>query len=269
MEAMHSTRRLRTRRIESLSRVGWLAGLLGAVSLPAHAAEPVPTSSTRSVAVFAAASLTDAFKALGAAFEQAHPGVAVQFNFAGSSTLVQQIRDGAPADVFASADEPNMQKAADAGDLAGPARTFALNRLVIAVPAGNPSHIASLADLTKSGLTLALAAPQVPAGRYAAAAFAKAGVAVPPASQELDVRAVLNKVSLHEVDAGIVYVTDVRAASGKVDAIPIPDQYNVTARYPIAVLKTAADSRDAASFVDYVVSSAGQARLKEFGFMSP
>ena len=221
------------------------------------------------VTVFAAASLSDAFKAIGAAFEAAHPGVTVQFNFAGSSTLVQQIREGAPADVFASADEANMQKAADAGGLGGPARIFATNRLVIAVPAGNPNHVASLADLTKGGLSLALAAPQVPAGKYAAEAFAKAGLAVPAASQEVDVRAVLNKVALHEADAGIVYVTDIRAAGGKVDAIAIPDPHNVTARYPIAVLKAAASPRDAGSFVDYVVSPAGQAQLTQFGFMAP
>jgi molybdate transport system substrate-binding protein len=250
-----------------MHRLSVLAALLSLAAQPASAADPTPTS--HAITVSAAASLTEVFKAIGGAFQRAHPGTTVQFNFGASSTLVQQIRDGAPADVFASADEANMQKAADAGDLALPARIFAQNRLVIAVPAGNPTHIGSLADLTKSGLTLALAAPQVPAGKYAAEAFGKAGLAVPPASQELDVRAVLNKVALHEVDAGIVYVTDIRAAGGKVDAIAIPDQYNVTARYPIAVLKQAADVRDATAFVDYVVSPAAQAQLREFGFLPP
>jgi molybdate transport system substrate-binding protein len=223
----------------------------------------------RGVVVLAAASLTDAFKAISAEFEKAHPGVAVQFSFAGSSTLVQQIGEGAPADVFASADEANMQKAADAGELAGPARIFATNSLVIAVPAGNPKHIASLGDLTRSGLSLVLAAPAVPAGKYAAQAFAKAGLPVPSASQEVDVRAVLNKVALDEADAGIVYVTDIRAAGGKVEAVPIPEQYNVVARYPIAVLKHARDPNGAAAFVDFVLSPAGRTTLETFGFMAP
>jgi len=234
-----------------------------------HAAEPPSALAAGNVNVFAAASLTEGFTAIGAAFEREHSGVSVRFNFAGSSTLVQQIHEGAPADVFASADEANMQKAVDAGELAGPPRIFALNRLMIAVPAGNPSHIASLADLTKSGLKLALAAPQVPAGRYAADAFAKAGLPLPAASQETDVRAVLNKVALGEVDAGIVYVTDIRAAGGKVDAIAIADRNNVTARYPIAVLKTAANPSGATAFVDYVLSAAGQATLGGLGFAAP
>jgi molybdate transport system substrate-binding protein len=251
-------------RVASVIAIG-----MTAVSLSARAAEDGPPTDAKTVTVFAAASLTDVFKAMGAAFAQAHPGAAVQFNFGGSSMLVQQIIEGAPADVFASADEVNMQKAADKGELAGPPRIFALNRLVIAVPAGNPKHITSVADLTKSGLTLALAAPQVPAGKYAAEVFAKAGLPVPAASQELDVRAVLNKVALNEADAGIVYVTDIRAAAGKVEAVTIPDQYNVTARYPIALLKHAPNPADGTTFLEYVLSAAGQATLKEFGFMTP
>ena len=232
-------------------------------------ADTVQPAAAQTVVVFAAASLTEAFKAVGGDFEKSHPGVAVQFNFAGSPTLVQQIGEGAQADVFASADEANMQKAADAGELAGPARIFATNSLVIAVPAGNAKHIATLADLTRSGLSLALAAPAVPAGKYAAQVFAKAGLPVPSASQEVDVRAVLNKVALDEADAGIVYVTDIRAAGGKVEAVQIPEQYNVVARYPIAVLKHAADPKGAAAFADFVLSPAGRATLERFGFMAP
>ena len=228
-----------------------------------------PTAAKHSLTVLAGASLTESFKAIGTAFEQAHPGVTVQFSFGGSSTLVQQIIEGAPADVFASADESNMQKAADAGELAGAPRTFATNRLTIAVPKGNAKHIASLADLAKSGVTLALAAPEVPAGKYAAQIFAKAGVTVTAATQEVDVRAVLSKVALDEVDAGIVYVTDIRAAAGKVEAVAIPDQYNVSARYPIAVLKHTADAEIATAFVNFVLSPAGQSTLKEFGFLAP
>lgn len=249
--------------------VGSIALLTAFWAARAPGADNVQPAAAHTVVVLAAASLTDAFKAIGADFEKAHPGMATQFSFAGSSTLVQQIGEGAPADVFASADEANMQQAADAGELAAPARIFATNSLVIAVPAGNPTHIATLADLTRSGLSLALAAPTVPAGKYAAQAFAKAGLSVPSASQEVDVRAVLNKVALDEADAGIVYVTDIRAAGGKVEAVPIPEQHNVIARYPIAVLKHAANPKGAAAFADVVLSPAGRATLNRFGFTAP
>ena len=254
-------------------RAGARAALLAVImqlvgALPALGASAA-TPSSDTLNVFAAASLTEAFKAIGAAFEAAHPGSALQFNFAGSSTLVQQIREGAPADVVASADEANMQKLGDAGDLAGPARIFATNRLAIAVPAGNPRHIGALSDLGAADLTLALAAPAVPAGKYAAEAFAKAGLALPSASQEPDVRAVLNKVALGEVDAGIVYVTDVRAAGLRVEAVAIPEKFNVVARYPIAVVKHATDAVRAEAFVVFVCSDAGRGRLAEYGFLAP
>jgi molybdate transport system substrate-binding protein len=202
-------------------------------------------------------------------FGKLHPGIPVQFNFAGSSTLVTQIIEGAPAGVFASADEASMQKLADAGGLGSAARVFATNRLAIAVPAGNPKHLATLADLTRPGLTLALAAAAVPAGKYAAEAFGKAGLAVPAASQEPDVKAVLNKVALGEVDAGVVYVTDVRAAAGRVDGVAIPDQYNVVARYPIAVLMDAASPARAATFIAFVLSEPGKQVLTDHGFLPP
>ena len=218
------------------------------------------------VIVFAAASLSEAFKALGGEFERANPGTAVQFNFAGSPTLVQQIQHGAAADVFAAADQANMQALVQAGAVAGAPRVFARNRLAIVVPAGNPQHIAALADLTRPGLTLALCAPTVPAGRYAAAAFAAAGLSVPSASQEADVKAVVGKAALGEVDAGIVYVTDVAAAGARVEGIAIADQYNVVAEYPIAVLRAAAQPRAAAAFVDSVLTPAAQATLRRFGF---
>ena len=235
----------------------------------ARAADPAPQPAAKSVTVFAAASLVDAFKVIGAAFEKAHPNWATQFNFAGSPTLVQQLEQGAQADVFAAADEANMSKVAALGELTTPAQTFATNALVIAVPAGNPKHIATLADLTKGGLLLALAAPSVPAGKYAAEAFAKAGLGVPTASQEENVRAVLNKVALNEVDGGIVYVTDARAAAGKVEAIAIPERFNVVARYPIAPLKHAANPDGAAAFVAFVLSPERRAVLEKFGFMAP
>jgi molybdate transport system substrate-binding protein len=235
---------------------------------PARASTAAESADAR-VTVLAAASLTEAFKSIGSAFEKTHPGLNVEFSFGASSTLVIQIKEGAPGDVFASADESNMQAAADAGELAGAARIFATNRLTIVVPKGNPKRVTSLADLSRSGVTVALAAPQVPAGKYAAQIFTKAGVAVPQASQELDVRAVLNKVAMDEADAGIVYVTDIRAGGGKVEAVPIPEQYNVVARYPIAVLKHAAHPKEAQAFVDFVLSPPGQATLAQFGFAPP
>ncbi len=244
---------------------------LAFVAAPAPSGElPVSRDASRTaITVFAAASLTVAFQAIGREFERSAPGTTVQFNFAGSSTLAQQIREGAPADVFASADEANMQTLAEAGEFAGAARVFATNRLAIVVQAGNPQHLTGLSDLTNRTLTLALAAPAVPAGKYATEAFAKAGLAVPAASQEPDVRAVLNKVAFGEADAGIVYVTDVRAAGGQVEAVAIPDQHNVVARYPIAVLKHAAGARNAAAFVDFVLSDTGQRTLAGYGFMVP
>jgi molybdate transport system substrate-binding protein len=224
---------------------------------------------SRPLIVFAAASLTESFKAIGAAFERTHAGLTVQFNFAGSSTLALQIAEGAPADVFAAADEASMQKLADTGALAGGARLFASNRLAIVTPAGNPKHLGGLADLGRGGLTLALAAPAVPAGQYATEAFAKAGMTVPAASQEPDVKAVLNKVALGEADAGIVYVTDARAAAGRVEAIAIPDQLNVVARYPIAALRRAGNPADARAFVDFVLAPAARRILDGYGFIVP
>jgi molybdate transport system substrate-binding protein len=243
-----------------------------AIALAASAARgaepttpPVPRETT--VTVFAAASLTAAFKEIGAAFERAYPGTTVQLNFAGSSTLVQQIQEGAPAAVFASADQPNMQILVQAGRVDGTPRIFARNRLAIVVPKGNPRHVATLADLTAPGLTLALCAPSVPAGRYAAEAFAKAGLPVPAASQEADVKAVVSKAMLGEIDAGIVYVTDVAAAGATVEGIAIPDQYNVVAQYPIAVLRGAAHPRAAAAFVEFVLATPAQTILRRFGFL--
>lgn len=251
---------------ESMRR-GLLRLLLVVLANAAGAVQGAERSAPPAVTVFAAASLTDVFREIGSAFEQAHRGVAVTFNFAASSTLAAQIVEKAPAQVFASADEANMKKVVDAGAVQGAPRIFATNRLVIVVPKGNPKHVASLADLSRPGLTVALAAPQVPAGKYAAEAFAKAGVAVPQASQEVDVRAVLTRVAMDEADAGIVYVTDVRAAADRVDAVPIPEAQNVIARYPIAALPSAGDT--ARAFVDAVLSPAGQATLARFGFLAP
>jgi molybdate transport system substrate-binding protein len=237
----------------------------GGVAAPAATADPV----TGNVSVFAAASLTEAFTKLGTDFHGRHQGATVQFNFAGSPTLVAQLTQGAQADVFASADEPNMAKVSAAGLTAGPARIFASNRLEIVVEAGNPKHITGLADLAQPGLLVVLAAPAVPAGRYAGQALQAAGVKVTPVSQEVDVKAVVSKVALGEADAGIVYLTDVRAGGAKVAGVPIPDADNVVARYPVALLKGAANSPAGQAFVDYLLGAEGQKTLAGFGFTGP
>jgi molybdate transport system substrate-binding protein len=221
------------------------------------------------ITVFAAASLTEPFRSIGTDFEAAHAGTRVELNFAGSSTLVRQITEGAPADVFASADEENMQKAVAAGEVAGSAQIFARNRLAIIVTKGNPKHVAGLADLARPGMTIALAAPAVPVGRYAAEAFAKAGVGVPAASNEADVKAIVTRVSLGEADAGVVYTTDVAAGGRTIEAVRIPDAHNVLARYPIATLKRAPNEAGARAFVAHVLSASGREALTRAGFIAP
>lgn len=243
----------------------WKASLLALV-LAASAAAPAAAAT---VTVFAAASLTGVFTAAAKAFEAAHPGTNVQLSFAGSSTLVQQVLEGARADVLATADESTMAKVVAAGATAAPPQIFARNRLAILVAKGNPKKIQGLADLGRSGLVLSLAAPTVPAGKYAAEAFAKAGVAVPKASQEVDVKGVVTRVSLGEADAGVVYTTDVRAAGDRVEGVTIPDAHNVDARYPIAALKGGENAAGGAAFVAFVLSPAGQRLLADAGFAAP
>ncbi|MDP9275692.1 MAG: molybdate ABC transporter substrate-binding protein [Chloroflexota bacterium] len=237
------------------------------------ASSPSPTNSSAllagSITVFAGSSLTDAFKNASDELTKTNPDARFRFNFGSSSTLATQITNGAPADVFASADDANMQKVVDAKLTDGAAAPFVSNRLQIAVAPGNPKKIAGLADLARPDVVLVLAAPTVPAGRYALEALTKAGVTPKPVSQEVDVRAVLNKVSLGEADAGIVYVTDVKSAAGRVTGVDIPEQHQVLARYPIAVVKDSKNARLAHAFVDYLLSPAGQSMLAEFGFSKP
>jgi len=244
--------------------VALLALLLAACGGPAAkpaAADPV----TGSLTVLAASSLTEAFNRAGADFHRLHPDVAVRFSFAGSSTLVQQIVQGAPADVFASADQPNMDKVTQAGLGGAAPEVFAHNRLEIVVAAGNPKRITTLADLARPGLLVDLAGPSVPAGKYALQALQAAGVKVTPVSQETDVKSVVSKVALGEVDAGIVYVTDVKAGGSAVAGVEIPDPDNVTATYPVVVLKESQNRTAAAAFVSYL-RGPGQATLASFGF---
>jgi molybdate transport system substrate-binding protein len=239
-----------------------VAALCGACG---NSAPSSPSGLSGTITVFAASSLTAAYTAIGKDFQNAHPGSMVKFSFGGSSTLVAQIQQGAIGDVFASADQPNMQKAVDAGLVAGSPSIFAHNQLEIVVAAGNPKHLAGLSDLARSGLVVVLCAPVVPCGRYAAQALQKAGVAVKPASQETDVKAVVSKVALGEADAGIVYVTDIQAAGAKVQGVEIPAGQNVVADYPVAILKDSQNAPLAKAFVSYLLG-AGQQTLARYGF---
>lgn len=209
------------------------------------------------ITVFAASSLTDAFTAEAFAFSQ-QSQQKVTFSFAGSQALVAQIKQGAPADVVATADTSTMAMLPDSSS----AQLFARNRLVIAVPKGNPKHINSLADLARKDLVVVLAAPSVPAGKYAAQALSAAHVIVHPKSLEENVRGVLTKVQLGEADAGIVYTTDVQSTKGALAAIAIPSA--PIASYPILALRSSGSA-----FVRYLLSPPGQAILHRFGFLSP
>jgi molybdate transport system substrate-binding protein len=233
------------------------------------AASPSADPITGNLTVLAAASLTDAFNRVGEQFKAKHTGVDVKFSYAGSPTLVTQIEQGAPADVFASADQPNMRKVVDGGLNSGAPKVFARNKLQIVVQAGNPRQIQTVADLAKTGVKFDACAPGVPCGTYATNVFSKAGVRVIPVSQEDNVKAVVTKVSLGEADAGIVYTTDVKAGGSKVQGVTIPDDQNVTATYPIVQLKATANAKTAQGFIEFVTGSQGQKTLAGYGFLSP
>jgi molybdate transport system substrate-binding protein len=218
------------------------------------------------IKVFAAASLTAAFTELGAQFTAANGGTRVSFNFAGSQALATQIQQGAPADVFASADVPNMDKVRD---LVGDPQVFAGNLLQILVEKGNPKGVKGLDDLAGSDLKVVLAAEEVPAGKYAKQILDRAGVSVRPVSREDNVKAVVTKVSLGEADAGIVYVTDVTAGGDKVEGVDIPEEQNVVATYPIATVKASKAQDKAQAFMDLVRSDLGQQVLENHGFLPP
>lgn len=251
---------------QSLAAVVALLAALALAVGACGAAADAGGQRSRELSVFAAASLTDAFTQLGGDFTAAHPDVKVTFNFAGSNDLATQLQQGAPGDVLATADTKNMDAA---GDLVGAPHAFAGNKLVIAVAPGNPEGITGLADLARTDLKVVLAAPEVPAGKYAEEALAKAGVAVAPVSLEVSVKGVVTKVSLGEADAGVVYVTDVAAAGGKLDGIAIPEGQNVRATYPIAAVAASAHPDDAKAFVDLVLSPDGQKVLADAGFSLP
>jgi molybdate transport system substrate-binding protein len=233
------------------------------------ASAPAPRGSGGSggaLTVYAAASLTESFTALGKQFEAKHPGVSVKFSFAGSSTLVQQLTNGAKADVFASADQANMDKAVQAGVIDGLAAPFASNKLTIAVAPGNPKGIKSFADLAKSGLTVVTCAAQVPCGAATKKVEQNTGVTLKPASEESDVKQVLAKVQSGDADAGLVYVTDAKSAAGKVQQVNFPEASGTLNTYPIGIVKGSAQAALAKEFEDFVMGPEGKDELSKDGF---
>ncbi|WP_187279442.1 molybdate ABC transporter substrate-binding protein [Quadrisphaera setariae] len=224
---------------------------------------------TGTLTVFAAASLKGTFTEIGTQFEAEHPGVTVAFSFAGSSDLVTQVQNGAPADVFASADQANMTRVVDAGLTAQPPVAFATNVLTIVTPPGNPKGVASFADLAEPGTAVVVCAPQVPCGAAAERVERATGVALAPVSEESSVTDVLTKVESGEADAGLVYATDARGAQGKVTDVPFPESSGVVNTYPVAPLTGAAQPELAAEFAQYVVGAQGRAVLRAAGFGAP
>ncbi|WP_285492920.1 molybdate ABC transporter substrate-binding protein [Actinomadura sp. NBRC 104425] len=223
----------------------------------------------KTLTVFAAASLTETFTSLGKTFESSHPGVKVRFNFGGSSTLAQQIVQGAPADVFAAANTTTMKTVTDRGAASGQPTVFARNRLVIAVSGSGESKVKGLSDLADRGLKVVLCATQVPCGSAADKALQAAGVKVTPVSREQDVKAVLTKVRMGEADAGLVYRTDVRAASGQVKGVEFAESAKAVNDYPIAPLAEAPQPALAKEFVGLVLSQQGRTVLTRAGFEAP
>ncbi|WP_336922496.1 molybdate ABC transporter substrate-binding protein [Aquipuribacter sp. SD81] len=262
-----------------------LAALTGAVALltacgaaadpagPAAGAQDPARDTPRdtTLVVLAAASLSDVLPDVGRTFEEQHPGTTVTFSFAGSSGLVQQVLAGAPADVLVTASAQTMARAVDAGAVAGEPVVVATNHLVLAVPAGNPAGVDGLADLAADDLLVALCAEQVPCGAAAERVLDAAGVTAAPDTLEQDVRAVLSRLRLGEVDAGLVYATDVAAADGAVESLPLPADLQDAAAtdYPAAVLAGAAEPAAAGELVDLLASATGAAALRRAGFEVP
>jgi molybdate transport system substrate-binding protein len=256
-----------------------LVGSLSACGSTAPGAGPAPDAQVR-LNVFAAASLNAAFKEIGQKFQQAHSNVTVSFNFAGSQALAQQINQGAPADVFASANQTQMNAVIQSGAVdASASKVFVHNLLVVIFPKSNPAQITRLQDLARPGLKIVLAAPAVPAGQYAVdflgkasndpgfGASYKASVLKNVVSYETDVETVVSKVSLGEADAGIVYTTDALANASQLGQIAIPANLQTEATYPIAPIKGSKNAATARQFVDYVLSAEGQQILTSFGFI--
>lgn len=254
--------------MRKLMRAVAVLALLGSVSA-LSACDSGSKPSGPVVNVYAAASLKQAFTALADRYEKDNPGADVQFNFAGSSSLVEQLTQGAKADVFASADANNMTKAAKAGLLAGTPVNFAANTLVIVTPPGNPKHVGNFGDLARPGLNVVVCARQVPCGTATRKAEKIVGVELKPVSEETSVTDVLNKVTSGQADAGLVYQTDAKSAGDNVATVEFPQAASAVNIYPIGVLKSAADASAAQRFVDLVTSDTGRQTLAQFGFAQP
>lgn len=258
-------------------RGGRLAGPAGAaLALVAAACTPAgpgpgpgPGPAERTLTVLAAASLTETFEELAEKFEAEHSGVTVRLVLDSSATLAEQVTQGAPGDVLATADERTMQVVLEAGTAAGDPEPFATNRLVLAVPADNPAGVDALADLDDPQVDYVACVASAPCGALARRVLDRAGITSPPVSEEVDVKAVLAKVMLGEVDAGLVYATDVVAAGDDVAAVRLPSSAEQVARYPVVVLAEAREPRLAAAWVDLVTSAAGRRVLADAGFGAP
>jgi len=233
---------------------------------PSGAAAPKVSGT---VVVFAASSLKESFTTLGKDFQTAYPGTKVVFSFGGSDQLAASITGGAPADVFAAASPKTMKTVTDKGDGSGTPAVFVRNQLEIATLPGNPRHIATLKDLTRSGLKVALCAKTVPCGAAAQNALAAGGLKLTPVSYEQDVKSALTKVELKEVDAAVVYRTDVKAAGGKVAGVDFPESAKAVNGYPIVALKGAPNPAGAQAFLALVRSAEGKRVLSQAGFLNP
>jgi molybdate transport system substrate-binding protein len=260
------------RALAALAAVGVLGLLAGCGSAAAPAgssASSAPPTGTQTLTVFAAASLKGTFTTLGQQFEAAHPGTRVGFSFGGSADLVTQLQQGAPGDVFASADTKNMAKATADDLVRGTPVDFATNTLEIAVPPGNPAKITSFADLARPGVKVVVCAPEVPCGAAAQKVEAATKVELRPVSEENAVTDVLGKVQSGEADAGLVYVTDVKGAAGKVGGVTFPEASSAVNTYPIAALAGSKNADLARQFVTLVTGPEGQQVLAAAGFAKP
>ena len=256
---------MRLRVVGVLAASALVLAACGSSGLQVDGPTPGTPQITGPITVFAASSLKESFTIIGEKFREEHPGVTITFNFGASSTLATQITQKAPADVFASASPKTMDTVVQSGD-AGSPTTFAVNTMAIATPTKPTTPVTSLADLSTPGVKVAVCQKVVPCGAAAEKLFAQNKLTVTPVSEEVDVKSVLSKVQLGEVDAGIVYVTDVQAATGSVVGVEIPADQNVTTSYPIAPITSSSNATTAAAFVAYVLSDPGQKVLQLAGF---
>ena len=247
------------------------ASLLAALTLAGCSGDPGADqrAETGTLTVLAAASLTEVFTALAGDFESDHPGVRVRLAFDSSATLAEQVTQGAPADVLATADRRTMQTVVAADAVDGRPQVFATNQLQLVVPPDNPARISRFADIGRPGVRLVVCVRSAPCGELATAVLAASGVTAKPASEEVDVKAVLGKVRLDEADAGLVYATDAAAADNDVEVVPVPSSAANRTHYLIAALSEAREPELARAWVELVTSAQGRRHLLDAGFGSP